>query len=122
MRKILICAGLLVMYASSAFADASETMVFTSTGLTLFGAKPGETASNASPLIAKTSTGVGLGILVETDGTGYAHVTQHKQGSKAYGTSFDSTAIYTIDVTVGTVKLGVPTATDTTDFGAWTAM
>lgn len=122
MKKILICSCLVLLTASTAFTAETIDMDFAAgkQGLNLLGDK--ETATAGSAVIAKTSTGVGLGIRVSTTGSGYAHVTQHKQGSKAFGTSYDSTAIYTIDATVGTVKLAKPTAIDTSDFGTWTAM
>jgi len=97
----------------------------THTGLTLYGDKT--TATNATPLIAKTSTGVGLGIMVDTGGVGYSHVTQHIQGSKVFATGYDSTAIYTKDVAaIGTVEVAKPESiTATTEFtssNGWTVM
>lgn len=126
MKKILICACFLLASTSIAFAADSYDMDLDTAkkqGLRLFGVKPGETATVNSPVISKTSNGVGLAIKVETNGTSYAHATQHKQGSKAYGTAKDSNAIYTIDVaTVGTPKITTLTATTVTDFTNWTAM
>jgi len=74
-------------------------------------------------LIGKTSTGVGIGLLCVAEGTGYSLVTQHLNGTKAFGSSYDSTSIFAIDVSnVGAPQLGVPTATDTTNFTTWTPL
>ncbi len=59
------------------------------TGKSLYGAKSG-TADTTSPLIGKTSTGVAVWCFLRTSGTGYAIVTQHMNGTKAFGTSYDS--------------------------------
>ncbi|MRR54787.1 MAG: hypothetical protein EG822_09790 [Deltaproteobacteria bacterium] len=118
MKKIALFTAMIMLVASSAFAASSLTLVFTSTGKTVYGAKA--SASATSPVISKTSTGVGVGLL--TSATGYAVITQHKSGSKAFATTYDSTAVFTTDATVGTVKLGVPTAITTADFTSWTTM
>lgn len=122
MKKILIVTVILVLTASSSFADiasnATGTMVFTSTGLELHGSTTGVAATKDTALIGRSSTGVSVGWKTLT--TGFALVTQHKSGTKNYGTSYDSTAIfqYIKETVPGTVVLGVPTATDTTDFTA----
>lgn len=127
MKKILVFTAILMFSASSAFAASSLSIddKFTEKGYTLHGAE--SSADKDSPSIGKLSSGVDLGILVDaTNGNGYSLVTQHSNGTKAFGTSYDSTAIYTTktDVDAGTVILSVPTATDTTNFvGAdWKAM
>lgn len=102
MKKIILFAAISLFSASSAFAAGSLTLSVTSTGKSIYGVKTG-TATATSPLIGKTSTGVGVGLKLDTTaGTGYAVETQHKNGSKAYGSAFDSTSIYVKDVTVGT--------------------
>jgi hypothetical protein len=119
MKKILILTAAVVFSATSCFAIASGdtgtmTLADGTTGLDV--RADAATATATTALIGKTSTGVGVGW--NTDVNGYALVTQHKSGTKAYGSSYDSTALFqTIaDGTPGTVILGVPTATDTTDF------
>lgn len=78
------------------------------------------TIANTSPLIGKCSTGVAIAWYLDSTGGGYALMTQHKSGTKAYGTSYDSTAIYisVTDVTPGNFAYnsGALSATDTTDF------
>ena len=126
MKKALTLIAISLLISSSAYAGTNLTIAtgFGDAGKELVGAaSEGGTTSR----IGKTSTGVGLGMLVDgTSGAGYAMVTQHKSGTKAFGSSFDSTAIYTTvaDGTPGTVILDVPTATDTKDFSGtdWKAM
>jgi hypothetical protein len=119
MKKILVLTAALVFAATNCFAIASGatgTMLLDGTdeGLELHGDPSAATATTA--LIGKMSTGVGVGWMTETGG--YTLVTQHKSGTKAYGTSYDSTSMFQTvsDGTPGTVILSVPTATDTSDF------
>jgi opacity protein-like surface antigen len=121
MKKIIILTAISLLMASSAFAADVITISsnLTTTGLSVWGAKA--TAASGTGLIGKTSTGVGVGM--KTAKTGYAVVTQHKNGTKAFGSSFDSTSIYSIPVTtVGTAVTG-PTSADSALFtGSWTSM
>jgi len=115
MKKIFIFLAACLFFSHAAIADDNVAIgTFDDAGKELRGHS--STASATTSLIGKTSTGVGLGML--TDVAGYSVVTQHKNGTKAYGSSYDSTAIYTTveDVTVGTAYLDVPGATDTSDF------
>jgi hypothetical protein len=133
MRNILLINAAILLFASTAFAGATITMssdlsaTSAVTGKTLYGAKTAGAAATADEnqkLIGKASTGVAVGCITST--LGYAIVTQHKQGVKAYGTSHDSTAVYMADAEKGTAKLTVPSAIGTTDFVAsgsgWTSM
>lgn len=132
MKKILIINAVVLLFASAAFAGTSITMstdltaTSSKSGVTLYGAKTSGAAATAGAdqkLIGKTSTGVSVGIL--TSALGYALVTQHKQGIKAYGTSHDSTAIYMADAVKGTAILAVPTQIGTNNFvtgTTWTSM
>ncbi|MDZ4184580.1 MAG: hypothetical protein U1D97_06330, partial [Desulfuromonadales bacterium] len=87
-----------------------------------YGATTG-TATASSPMIGKNSTGVSIGILCNASGAGYALITQHIAGSKVFGSSYDSTSIYSKDVTtIGTAILAVPTAITTADFTSWVAL
>jgi len=118
MKKTFILAAMLLMAASSVYAAGTLTITtsgggFADTGKVLHG--DDTTASDTTALIAKLSTGVALGM--NTVPLGYALVTQHQSGTKAYGTSYDSTSIYASDeVKPGEIVLPEPTATDTTDF------
>jgi opacity protein-like surface antigen len=126
MKKIVLFTALLLLLSGAAFSAEIKMDLSAkgNTGLTVY-AGPDDTAAtgtNATP-IGKTSTGVGVGIL--SDVTGYAAVTQHMNGTKAYGSSFDSTAMYqTIaDVPVGTPYVDVPGASDSSEFSSgWRAM
>jgi hypothetical protein len=124
MKKIMVITALLLFATSSAYAEVSITMASPltkdTTGKTVSGAT---SSTGTSIIIGKTSTGVGIGVLCVTGGTGYSLVTQHVSGTKAFGSSYDSTSIYSKDVTtVGTPLLTVPTATDTTNFTSWTSL
>lgn len=125
MKKIVILMALLMSATSVAYAGTSITMAssltMANTGKSVWAAKTGETAVSGTNLIGKTSSGVGLGML--TSDLGYAVVTQHVKGGKAYGTSYDSTSIYSTDVTTkGTPELDVPSAITTADFADWTSL
>ena len=128
MKKIFIVTAMLLVAASSAFASDSITINLATAGmqgLTLYGAKSAAVAS--SPLIGKSSTGVGVGIKVDILGTGYALLTQHKNGTKEFGSSYDSTSVFSAPVpttSIGTPVLAVPTAFTSVDFtsGTWTSM
>jgi hypothetical protein len=129
MKKIAILAALVMLYASSAFASGSATSLTLVNGMALagnsvYGAKgAANAASPTTPLIGKTSTNVGFGY--KTDPAGYAIVTQHKSGTKVFGSSFDSTSIYTKSVTtVGTGEtITLTTGVDSfPSSGGWTTM
>lgn len=127
MKKIIIITALLLFVSSSAFAATTVSIpnpiTKEATGKTLYGATTAGGASDTSPLIGKTSTGVGVGVFCNAAGTGYSMVTQHLNGTKAYGSSYDSTSMFSNDVaTVGVPLLAVPTAIDTTDYSSWTAL
>lgn len=122
MKKIIILAALSLFAATTAFADTTLTLSTTDTGKSIWGAKTGGTAVSGTNLIGKTSTGVGVGIFAQS--VGYAATTQHKNGTKGFGSSFDSTAIYSMPVaTVGTA-IATPSAIDSAMFltGTWTTM
>jgi hypothetical protein len=122
MKKIVILTAVSIFVATAAFAADNITMSsdLTATnsknGLSVYGDKT--TATTSTALIGKTSTGVSVGM--KTSSAGYSVVTQHKSGTKAFGSSYDSTSIYSDSATVGTAKLTVPTDTGTTSFSGWT--
>lgn len=133
MKKILVITAVLVFAASSSFAaiatGATGTMDLAgSTGLELHGDVAGGTATADTALIGKGSTGVSVGW--NTSVNGYAIMTQHKSGTKAYGSSYDSTSLY--QTTATDTQPGTPAynsgdlgATDTTDFtsaNGWKAL
>lgn len=127
MKKILILTAILAMAATTCFAGGTSSATgdidFATDGKSLHA--DAATASASTALIGKNSTGVD--VAWNTSKTGYAMMTQHKSGTKAYGSSYDSTAIYqtTTDATPGTpaYNSGALTATDTSDFASgWRAM
>jgi hypothetical protein len=118
MKKIIILSALALFVASTAFAAGNAAVVFGDAGKTLRGARASVGAT--SPSISKMSTNVGVGW--RTALQGYAINTQHLNGVKAYGTSFDSTAIYVRDVTKGS-PVAVPSTTGSDSFGTdWKTM
>ena len=100
----------------------TATTLQNDTGKELHGDATSATATTA--LIGKSSTGVGVAWMTGTGG--YALITQHKSGTKGFATSYDSTSMFQFvgEVEPGTPALGVPTATDTSDFAGndWKAM
>jgi len=129
MKKVLILTSILVLAATTSFAaggsGATGGIDFSATGQSVTGDATTATADTA--LIGKCSTGVD--VAWSTDVNGYALMTQHKSGTKAYGTSYDSTALYQtvatdVDPGVAAYNSGDLTATDTTDFvtADWKAM
>lgn len=126
MKKIIVITSVFLLVATSSFAAIASgvtgALAFTSTGLTVYADTT--TASASTTQIGKTSTGVSVGW--RTNVNGYALVTQHKSGTKAYGSSYDSTALFqsTGEVTPGTVKLATPAGTDTVSFtgSGWKTM
>lgn len=120
MKKIAVFVALSLMAASSAFAATTLDIDFAKAGQTLRGHKT--TVAADSPLVGKLSTGVSLGFFGNADGTGYSLITQHRNGTKLYGSSFDSTSIYSADIAsdqVGVAGGGVmtkPTAITSSDF------
>ena len=122
MKKAIFLAVCLAFVSSSAFAATTLTMslVKANTGLTLYG--DADTATADTALIGKTSTGVGLSMAVNA--VGYALITQHMQGTKAFASNYDSTSIKSMEVdTVGTVQEDVTDYTE--DFApgdGWTAL
>lgn len=127
MKTLMFVLVTSLLLASNGFAAtnaATSALVITDTGLELHASDTATGSSATSPLIGKCSTGVGIGWNTAT--TGYALATQHKNGSKVFGTSFDSTSLYAKDVaTIGTTEFdSALTKTDTTDFSGdgWKAL
>jgi hypothetical protein len=122
MKKVIILTAISLLFVTSAFADGTLALSTTTTGFSVYGAKSGVTMTVGDPgviLIGKTSTGVGVGL--ESADAGYSVITQHKNGTKAFGSSFDSTSIYSKDVTAGIADTTeLTTAADS--FSGWTTM
>lgn len=113
MKKIAILTALLMLVAVSAHAaDVTATVAFDNTGKTIV-------SKTDSKNIGKLSASVGLAYV--GNASAYAVATQHQKGTKVFGTSFDSTAIYSIDTATGTAGT-VGTASDSSAFTNWTAM
>lgn len=92
MKKSILACFLVLAASSFAFADGE----FDEAGKQVY--VDGGTGGVNKPL-GKLSKGVALGI--KSDANGYAIITQHQQGTMAYGTGHDSTSLYRHDVNVG---------------------
>ena len=96
MKKILVLTILSIFVLSGyAFADITETA---SSGIDHINGAGGQVAAGAissGDNISKLSTGVALGWNTTT--SGYAIIASHENGTKAFGTAHDSTAIYVND-------------------------
>jgi hypothetical protein len=127
-KKISILIAVVLFVSSTAFASGDITMASALTaaltGKSVYATKTA-TAPTGTPqeLIGKTSTGVGVGL--KSTSLGYCLVTQHVNGTKAFGSAHDSTSIYTINVTtIGTAQVTLPSAigVSTVSGAGWTSM
>lgn len=100
MKKIILASMLVALAATSSFGAASSLAVL---------ADAGKTVASGTATIGKLSTGDTLAW--KTADVGYAIITQHINGVKAFGTSHDSTAITWESVTKGTAH-AVPGSSD----------
>jgi len=124
-KKISILFVITLLMSSSAFAAdtaglaTSAAMTAALGGKSLYGDKV--TAATTTALIGKSSTGAA--VAVKTSSLGYALITQHVNCTKAFATSHDSTALYSLDVTAtkGVFKLA-PSNIGTADFSTWSTM
>jgi hypothetical protein len=127
MKKIIALTASILFVATSALAYNTQVTAgtnFANAGQSVYGAKGGASGTT-TPLIGKTSAGVG--IQMNTSATGYAAETQHKNGTKAFGSAYDSTAIFVKDVSsaVGTMDTAVGAVTGSDNFtsaNSWTSM
>lgn len=113
MKKIIVMTVALLMLAGTSFA-AQLAASSADAGKTLAATAP------ASLDISKLSTGVYAG--ASYSATGYSIATYHKNGTKAYGTSYDATALYWNELGAGGT-LTAPTSSAAADaFSGWTIM
>lgn len=120
MKRILLASLLVIVAATSSFAAASSDIDFANAGKSVVAGKTADSASTEALPIGKTSTGVALAFVTET--AGYAIITQHKLGVKAFGTSADSTAIYSKTVEKA-AETAAPDSADSAEFLTdWTSM
>ena len=118
MKKIIILMVIALSFSTQAYAVTATT----ATGVGTVG---GETLTATAPAtldIGRASKGCLFGWT--TSATGYTVVTYHMQGTKFYGTSYDSTALYFLDV--GTAAtLTAPDSSDSDEAfptDTWTTM
>jgi len=115
MKKIIIASLLVLMAATSSFGAADSDVVFDATHMGMNVA-----ADTSLAVIGRLSSKDSLGFVITT--AGYTLITQHEQGTRAYGTAHDGTAIYWTPVTKGTGHVK-PTAVGVAYFATgWTVM
>jgi len=124
MRKVIVALLLVAFSVTTSFAAdlaASSTGVFADAGKTIFPNALG--VATASPTaVGKLSTGVYFSWNTTT--TAYAIKTQHNSGTRAFGTSSDSTAITWKTVGKG-ADLAAPAGTSISELmaeGSWSIM
>lgn len=115
MKKIILLNIVFLFMASVASAEQVQAS-FTDAGKSVVGT--GGPATNAA--IGKLSTKVALGW--NSVSGGYAINTQHEQGTKSYGSSYNSTSIYMLDVTTKGTAVAAPTSTGSDAFNSWKTM
>ena len=123
MKKTFILLTLLMFAASgSCFAAALNTNVSTTApGLQVYGGvNAADAAGTTSVLLGKMSKGVNFRCAYSV--TGYAASTKHTSGTKAYGSAFDSTAIYFQDVGLAGTVPSLDSVGNGSFGAAWTAM
>ena len=112
---ILLLVVTLTFVSTSVFAAALATgNVSTIAGGELVATSP------SSQTISKLSTNVIVG--AQYSSTGYAIDTYHTSGTKAYGTAYESTSLYWLELGVGGT-LTAPSSSDSEEaFGSWNEM
>ncbi|GFO66744.1 hypothetical protein GMLC_03230 [Geomonas limicola] len=127
MKKIAAFVALALMISGQVLAADNIDMTSALTdsaslnGKSVYGDKTDATATNtAAVLIGKTSTGVS--VAAKTGAGGYAVVTQHKSGTRAFATAYDSTSVFYKEATAGTAVKTTVSKTDKSEFDGWTSM
>lgn len=117
MKKIIIAGLLVVMTATSSFAALSSAVVFDATHMGM-----GIVADTVLSTIGRLSSKNSLGFLMTVTGGGYTLISQHQLGTRSFGSSHDSTAIFWTPETKGTGHV-VPTTAAASYFATgWTVM
>lgn len=115
MKKLILTISMFLLVAGTAFAAAPTGSEYS---LAISGASSG----GPTEQICVLSNNVGS-IIVSTD-TAFAATTAHINGSKQYGTSSESTKIYSSAFEEGTTDLETPSDSLSTDFNSspWSAL
>ena len=109
MKKIIAITFMFSLLASAAFAVDVTNAEFT-----------GEPVISGTDTISVLSNNVG--IVIVSNPTAYAAITAHLNGSKQYGSSSESTKLYSSAFEEGTTELLTPSNSESTDFnvsGTW---
>jgi uncharacterized membrane protein len=115
MKKIIALTFILALFAGSAFA-ASPTGSEYTTDIT------GSGDSGVVETISVLSNNVGARVV--SNFAAFSATTAHVNGSKQYGTSSETTKIYSAAFEEGTTNLETPSTSDSTDFNSspWSAL
>jgi hypothetical protein len=119
MKKLILLITIALMVATPAFAEN----VMTSAAPDGVSSAGGETLRGTDPAkldIGRSSKGVLYGW--QTSTTGYAINTYHEQGTKFYGTAYDSTALYFNDVGIDATLEAPSSSVAVVAFSGWTTM
>jgi len=138
MKKIIILNIAALLFAGAAFADVDYYAFGTAARAVEFGKnKSGVGIAGTGGIvvtkqdallsgrIGTLSTNVGLAYNIDaTSGNGYCILTQHSQATRAFGTSFDSTRVYTQVVAVKGAPVVAPTTFNSKEFddAKWKSM
>ncbi|MDT8405406.1 hypothetical protein [Sulfuriflexus sp.] len=112
MKKFIVLALALVMFAAPAFAGEYNS---TDAPIVVPGGEPA-----AGDVISVLSNNVTANV-VSSD-TSFAAVTAHNSGSKQFGSSSDSTKIYSNPFELNVTNLTDVTASDSSSFSGWTTL
>jgi hypothetical protein len=120
MKKLILLTAIALMIVTPAFAAKVVKTTAAAAGVSSAG---GETMAAVTPAqldIGRSSKGVLYGW--QTSTTGYAIDTYHTQGTKFYGTAYDSTALYFKDMGVSATFVQPTSSVAADAFSGWTAM
>ncbi|OGR31003.1 MAG: hypothetical protein A2091_06575 [Desulfuromonadales bacterium GWD2_61_12] len=127
MKKILVLSALLIFVTcnlsfAAALGSAGTAAVTSTSGLQIYGGITAtDAAGTASVLLGKMSKGVNFGANYTT--TAYSLMTKHTSGTKAYGTAYNSTAIYFKEIGLTAIVAGDLPSEDQDSFSTgWTSM
>jgi len=118
MKKIIILMVIALSFSVQAYAVTATTP----TGVGTVGGEILRATAPATLDIGRASKGCVFGWT--TSNSGYSLVTYHQLGTKIYGSSYDSTALYFQDVGTG-ATLAAPTSSDSDEAfpsADWTTM
>jgi hypothetical protein len=116
MKKLIILIVVALSFSAPAYAVTATAAI----GVGTVGGEILRATDPATLDIGRASKGVLFGW--NTALTGYSVNTYHLQGTKIYGSSYDSTALYFSDVGTGATLVAPSSSVSEEAFSGWTAM